>query len=134
MVLMPKRVKYRKEQRMRIRGHATRGTTVAFGEYGLMALERAWVSARQIEAMRVIASRNIGHGKYWLRVFPHKPISDKPAETRMGKGKGEVEWWAAVVKPGHILLEVGGTTEEIARQIFRLQAMKLPIRVKMVKR
>ena len=134
MAMMPKRVMHRKSQRGRIRGRATRGNYVAFGEYGLMAMARGWVTARQIEAIRVVASRNIGDGKYWIRIFPHKPVSATPAETRMGKGKGEVDFWCAVVKPGHVLFELGGLTEDIARNIFRMQSAKLPIRVKMVKR
>ena len=134
MALMPKRVMHRKSHRGRIRGRASRGNYVAFGEFGLMAMGRGWVSARQIEASRVVASRNIGNGKYWIRIFPHKPVSATPAETRMGKGKGEVDFWAAVVKPGHVLFEVGGVTEQQARHIFRLQSAKLPMRVKMVRR
>ena len=134
MAMMPKRVKYRKTQRGRIRGNATRGNYVAFGDYGLMALERGWVTARQIEAIRVVSSRNIGDGKYWIRIFPHKPVTSTAAETRMGKGKGEVDFWCAVVKPGHILFEVAGVTEDMARHIFRLQSAKLPVRVKMVNR
>jgi large subunit ribosomal protein L16 len=132
---MPKRVRFRKAQRGRIRGNATRGNRVAFGDYGLQALERGWVTAQQIEAARVSASRFLGtDGKYWIRIFPHKPVSKKPAETRQGKGKGEVEYWTAVVKPGAVLFEVGGVPEEVAREVFRRQAGKLSVRVKMIGR
>ena len=135
MPLMPKRVKFRKTQRGRIRGEATRGNRVSFGEFGLQALERGWVTAQQIEAARVAASRFLGvEGKYWIRIFPHKSVSAKPAETRMGKGKGEVEFWTAVVKPGTVLFEVGGVSEELAREVFRRQAGKLSVRVRMLKR
>jgi len=132
---MPKRVKFRKTQRGRIRGNATRGNQVSFGEFGLQALERGWVTAQQIEAARVACSRYVGtDGKYWIRIFPHKSVSKKPAETRMGKGKGEVALWAAVVKPGTVLFEVGGVPESVAREVFRRQAGKLGIKVRMVKR
>ncbi len=135
MSLMPKRVKYRKTQRGRIRGNATRGNYVAFGEYGVMALEPHWLSAQQIEAARIVLSRFIGNdGRYWCRIFPHKSITAIAAETRMGKGKGEVEYWAAVVKPGTILFEVAGIPESLAREAFRLQSGKLPIRVRFTKR
>ena len=135
MPLMPKRVKYRKAQRGRIRGNATRGNEVHFGDYGLQTLERGYISAQQIEAARVACTRYIGQeGRYWVRIFPHKPITSIPAETRMGKGKGEVEYWAAVVKPGTVIFEVGGVSEEVAREVFRRQAGKLAIRVKMIKR
>jgi large subunit ribosomal protein L16 len=111
-MLMPKRVKYRKSQRGKIRGKATRGNRVEFGEFGLQAMEPAWISARQIEAGRIAASHFLrGEGKVWIRVFPHKPISGKPLETRMGKGKGDTDFWAAVVKPGTVLYEVGGIPE-----------------------
>ena len=135
MALMPRRVKYRKAQRKRMRGKAWRGNAVAFGEYGLQALDHAWLTAQQIESARVTASRNMGTaGRYWVRIFPCKPISGKPAETRMGKGKGEVEYWAAPVKPGQVLFEVGGVPEDAARETFRLQSGKLPIRVRMIQR
>lgn len=135
MPLMPKRVKFRKSQRGRIRGQATRGNRVSFGEFGLQTLERGWVSAQQIEAARVAASRYLGtEGKYWIRIFPQKAVTSKPAETRMGKGKGEIEFWAAVVKPGTVLFEVGGVPETVAREVFRRQAGKLSVRVKMIKR
>lgn len=135
MPLMPKRVKFRKTQRRRIRGEATRGNRVSFGEYGLQSLERGWVTAQQIEAARVAASRYMGmDGKYWIRIFPQKSVSAKPAETRMGKGKGEIEFWAAVVKPGTVLFEVGGVPEPVAREVFRLQAGKFSVKVRMLKR
>ncbi len=135
MQLMPKRVKYRKSQKGKIRGNATRGNTVAFGEFGIMALERAWISARQIEAGRVAASHLMGKdGKLYIRIFPWKPISKKPAETRMGKGKGEPEFYAAVVKPGMVLYEVGGVPAEFARQAMNLVAHKMPVKCKLVQR
>lgn len=135
MALMPNRTKYRKVMRGRIRGSATAGHRVAFGDFGLQSLDAAWISGRQLEAGRVAASRATGgQGKIWIRVFPHKPISSKPAETRMGTGKGEPEFWAAVVKPGTILFEIGGITEDKAKLAFKRVAHKLPIKVKMVKR
>ena len=135
MPLMPKRVKYRKLQKRRIHGNATKGNTVVFGDFGLQSLERGYITARQIEAARVAGGRTLGgEGKYWIRIFPHKSVTSKPAETRMGKGKGEVEQWVAAVKPGTILYEIGGVDEDIAREAFRKQASKLPIKVKMVKR
>jgi large subunit ribosomal protein L16 len=135
MSLMPKRVKYRKTQRGRIRGVATRGNYVAFGDYGIMCLEPGWVDARQLEAARVVLSRALGtQGRYWCRVFPHKAVTAQAAETRMGGGKGAVEYWAVVCKPGTILFEVGGIPEAMAREIFRLQSGKLPVRVKFVAR
>ncbi|MCK6474060.1 MAG: 50S ribosomal protein L16 [Planctomycetes bacterium] len=135
MSLMPKRVLYRKSQRGRIHGAATRGNYVAYGDYGCMALEPGWLDARQIEAARVVISRSLGtEGRYWCRIFPHKSVTATAAETRMGKGKGEVEYWAAVIKPGTILFEIGGVPEHIARECFRLQAGKLPLAMKFVKR
>jgi large subunit ribosomal protein L16 len=135
MALMPKRVKYRKSQRGRIRGVATRGQYVAFGQYGLMALECGRISGQQLESARVVISRALGtQGRYWCRVFPHKPYTATAAETRMGGGKGAVEYWAAITKPGTVLFEVAGVPESVAREIFRLQAGKLPIRVKFVSR
>jgi len=135
MALMPNRTKYRKVMRGRIRGTATAGHRVAFGDFGLQSLDAAWISGRQLEAGRVAANRSTGgQGKIWIRVFPHKPISAKPAETRMGTGKGEPDFWAAVVKPGTILFEIGGVTEEKAKLAFKRVAHKLPIKVKMVKR
>jgi len=133
--LMPKRVKFRKTQRGVVRGYATRCNTVAFGEYGLQALEPAWLSARQIEAGRVAAQHFMGReGKLWIRVFPHKPITAKPAEVRMGGGKGEPNYWAAVIKPGTVLFEIGGLADDIARQALNRVAHKLPIRVRLLKR
>jgi large subunit ribosomal protein L16 len=135
MQLMPKRVKFRKAQRGRMKGEATRGNTVRFGDFGLMSLEMAWISARQIEAARMCAAHALGTGgRLYMRVFPHKPISAKPAETRMGKGKGEPEYYAAVVHKGTILVEISGVPEEVARQILNLVAHKMPIRVRMVAR
>lgn len=130
-MLMPKRVKYRKPQRGRMSGPATRGNTVAFGEFGLQATECGWVTARQIESARVAMTRHVKRGgKIWIRVFPHKAVTKKPAETRMGKGKGAPEEWVAVVKPGMILYEMRGVSPEIAKEAFRLAAHKLPIGVK----
>jgi large subunit ribosomal protein L16 len=130
-MLMPKRVKYRKPQRGRMSGQATRGNTVAFGEFGLQATECGWVTARQIESARVAMTRHVKRGgKIWIRVFPHKAVTKKPAETRMGKGKGAPEEWVAVVKPGMILYEMRGVSPEIAKEAFRLAAHKLPIGVK----
>jgi large subunit ribosomal protein L16 len=134
-MLMPKRVKYRKQQRGKRRGKALRGSHIDFGEYGLKALEPAWLTDRQIEAARVALTRFIKRGgKVWIRVFPDKPVTVKPAETRMGKGKGNPEYWVAVVKPGRILFELEGVTSEIAKEAFDLAAHKLPIKTKMVSR
>ncbi|MCJ7548493.1 MAG: 50S ribosomal protein L16 [Anaerolineae bacterium] len=134
-MLMPKRVKYRKQHRGRMTGQESRGVDVSFGDYGLQALEPAWVSARQIEAARrAIVHHMRRRGKYWVRVFPDKPITSKPAETRMGKGKGEVEYWAAVVRPGRVLFEVAGIDDEIAREALRLASHKLPIRTQIITR
>ncbi len=134
-MLMPKRVKHRKEQRGRMRGKALRGSAVRFGEYGLQALEPVWLTARQIEAARIALTRKIKRGgKVWLNVFPAKPVSQKPLETRMGKGKGEPEKWVAVVKPGRVLFELEGVSEELAMDAFRLASHKLPIRTRFVKR
>ncbi|HID88360.1 MAG TPA: 50S ribosomal protein L16 [Anaerolineales bacterium] len=134
-MLMPKRVKYRKQMRGRLKGKASRGTEVAFGDYGLQALEPAWITARQIEAARRAIVRHVRRrGKYWIRIFPDKPVTAKPAETRMGKGKGAVDHWVAVVKPGRILFELAGVSEEQAREAMRLAAHKLPIKCKFVVR
>ena len=134
-MLMPRRVKHRKEQRGRMKGKANRGSAVNFGEYGLQALEPAWITARQIEAARVALTRKIKRGgKVWLNIFPAKPVSQKPLETRMGKGKGEPEKWVAVVRPGKIIFELEGVPEELAKQAFRLASHKLPIRTRFVKR
>jgi large subunit ribosomal protein L16 len=135
MAMMPKRVKYRKSQKGRVRGNATRGNFVAFGEYGLQALEPGRVSAQTLEAGRVAASQSIkGGGKLYIRVFPHKSITSIPAETRMGKGKGEVEYWAAIVKPGTILYELAGVSEDLARSTFARIAHKLPVTCRFVTR
>jgi large subunit ribosomal protein L16 len=135
MALMPKRVKYRKVQKGRVRGFATSGVELNFGEFGLQALQGGWISNIQIEAGRVAVSRFMKRkGKLWIRIFPDKPITKKPAETRMGKGKGNPEGWAAVVKPGRIIFEVGGITEAQAKEAFRLVASKFPIRTKFVVR
>ena len=134
-MLMPKRVKWRKQMRGRMRGKALRGAEVSFGEFGLQALEPGWVTSRQIEAARIAITRYVKRGgQVWTRVFPDKPITKKPAETRMGKGKGNPEYWVAVVKPGRILYEMDGVTPEIAREAFRLAAHKLPVATKLVVR
>jgi len=133
--LMPKRVKYRKSQRGRVRGKATRGNYVAFGEFGLQSLEPGWITARQLEAGRVAATHFLHReGKLYLRVFPHKPISSKPLETRMGKGKGETSHWVAVVKPGTVVYELGGVPEDIARQALNRAARKMPVRMRFITR
>lgn len=130
-MLMPKRVKYRKAQRGRMRGKATRGALIAFGDFGLKALAPGWITQRQIEAARVALTRMMKReGKVWIRIFPDKPVTKKPAETRMGKGKGAPEYWVAVVKPGRIMFEVGGTTKEIAVEALKLASHKLPIKTK----
>jgi len=134
-MLMPKKVKYRKQQRGRMSGIATRGATVAFGEYGLKALEPAWITDRQIEAARVAMTRFVKRGgKIWIRIFPDKPVTKKPQETRMGKGKGSPEFWVAVVKVGRVLFEIEGIPEATARQAMQLAASKLPIKTKFVSR
>jgi large subunit ribosomal protein L16 len=134
-MLVPKRVKYRKQQRGRRAGIATRGSSLAFGEYGLKALEAAWITNRQIEAARRAMTRYVKRGgKVWIRIFPDKPITSKPAETRMGKGKGAPEGWVAVVKPGRILYEMEGISEAEAKEAMRLAAMKLPIATQFVSR
>ena len=135
-MLMPKRVKYRKQMRGRMKGKASRGVEVHFGEFGLKALEPGWVTARQIEAARRAIVRALRRrGKVWIRIFPDKPVTQKPAETRMGKGKGNVEFWVAVVKPGRVLFEVGGgVDEEIAKEALRLASYKLSIKTKIVGR
>ncbi len=134
-MLMPKRVKYRKAQRGRMKGKAIRGSTLAFGDYGLKAMEPAWITNRQIEAARVSLTRSVKRGgKIWIRVFPDKPVTKKPAETRMGKGKGNPEYWVAVVKPGRILYEMEGVKEDAARDAFRLAGHKLGIATKFVSR
>jgi large subunit ribosomal protein L16 len=134
-MLMPKRVKHRKQQRGRMGGQATRGATIAFGEYGLKAMEPQWITNRQIEAARVAITRHIKRvGKLWIRVFPDKPVTVKPAETRMGKGKGNPEYWVAVVKPGRVLFELEGVPVDVARRALELAASKLPCKTKFVQR
>ncbi len=134
-MLMPKRVKYRKQMRGKRRGKAWRGSEINFGEYGLKALQCAWINSRQIEAARVALTRRIKRGgKVWIRIFPHKPFTQKPAETRMGKGKGAPEFWVAVVKPGRVLFEVEGVEPGLARTALELAGDKLPIKTKFVKR
>ena len=133
MKLQPKRVKYRKVQKGKLRGRATRGTKLSFGEYGLMAQETKWVTARQIEATRVTIVRSVGHeGRLWIRIFPDKVITRKPLETRMGKGKGEPDHWVAPVKAGRILFELGGIGEGRAKEAFRLAARKLPLKTRII--
>lgn len=135
MPLMPKRVKYRKQQRGSMKGDATSANTLAFGEYGLQALGRAWITNIQLEACRVAISRSMKRkGKLWMRVFPDKPFTKKPLETRMGKGKGPVEGWVAVVRPGRMLFEIDGVPESVARESLRLAASKLPIPTRFVSR
>jgi large subunit ribosomal protein L16 len=134
-MLMPKRVKFRKQQRGRMRGKAHRGSRVSFGSFGLKALEPGWITSRQIEAARVALTRRMKRdGKVWIRIFPDKPVSKKPLETRMGKGKGAPEFWVAVVKPGRVMFEVGGVTSELAHEALKLASYKLPIKVKIVTR
>jgi large subunit ribosomal protein L16 len=134
-MLMPKRVKYRKQFRGRMRGMAKGGTDLTSGEYGLQALEAGWITSRQIETVRrVIVRNNRRRGKYWIRIFPDKPVTAKPAETRMGKGKGSVDHWVAVVKPGRILFEVAGVPPELAQEGLRLASYKLPIKTQVVSR
>lgn len=135
MALMPKRVKHRKSQRGRIRGNATRGNKVVFGDFGLQSMEGGWISAQTIEAGRIAAQQYIrGEGKLYIRIFPHKSITSIPLETRMGKGKGEPDYWAATVRPGTILYELAGVTDEQAKICFARLAHKMPVRVRMVKR
>jgi large subunit ribosomal protein L16 len=134
-MLMPKRVKYRKQQRGRMNGKAYRGSAVVFGEFGLMSLDPAWVTNRQIEAARVAITRSIKRGgKMWIRVFPDKPVTKKPAETRMGKGKGAPEFWVAVVKPGRVMFELEGISRAAAQEAMKLGASKLSIRTRFVER
>lgn len=134
-MLMPKRVKYRKQMRGRMTGKADRGAVVQFGEYGLQALDPVWITSRQIEAARKAMVRYVKRrGKIWIRVFPDKPVTKKAAETRMGKGKGPVEYWVAVIKPGRVLFEMAGIDEETAREALRLAAFKLPCKTRFIKR
>lgn len=134
-MLMPKRVKYRKTQRGRMSGKAYRGSAVNFGDFGLKAMEPAWITSRQIEACRVALSRKMKRdGKVWIRIFPDKPVTKKPLETRMGKGKGAPEFWVAVIKPGRVLFEVSGVTKELAYEALKIASHKLPIKTKVVTR
>ncbi len=132
-MLLPKRVKHRRVQRGRLKGKATRGNKIAYGDFGLVALEPAWITSNQIEAARIAMSRYIKRGgKVWIDIFPDKPITEKPAETRMGSGKGSPEYWVAVVKPGRVMFEIAGVDVELAREAMRLAANKLPIKCKFV--
>ncbi len=134
-MLMPKRVKHRKQFRGRMTGKALRGNKVTNGEYGLVALEPCWITSRQIEAARVAMTRYIKRGgKVWIKIFPDKPVTAKPAETRMGSGKGSVEYWVAVVKPGRVMFEIAGVSEEVAKEALRLAMHKLPVKCKIVSR
>ncbi len=134
-MLLPKRVKYRRIQRGRMKGKATRGNQVTYGEYGIQALEPGWITSNQIEAARIAMTRYIKRGgQVWIKIFPHKPITQKPAETRMGSGKGAPEYWVAVVKPGRVMFEMAGIPEETAREAMRLAIHKLPIKCKFIKK
>ena len=134
-MLMPKRVKFRRVQRGRLKGKALRGNTISNGQYGLVALEPAWITANQIEAARIAMTRYIKRGgKVWIKIFPDKPITEKPAETRMGSGKGSPEYWVAVVKPGRVMFEIAGVPEETAREAMRLASHKLPCKTKFIAR
>ncbi len=134
-MLMPERVKYRKQHRGRMKGRAKGGTTVAFGEYGIQVLEPAWITARQIEASRLVLIQSVRKtGKLWIRVFPDKPVTKKPAETRMGSGKGDVDHWVAVVKPGRIIFEISGVSKELAQHLAKQVGFKLPVKVRLVER
>jgi len=134
-MLIPKRVKYRRQQRGRMTGKATRGNTVTYGEFGLQALEPGWITSNQIEAARIAMTRYTKRGgQVWIKIFPDKPVTQKPAENRMGSGKGSPEYWVAVVKPGRVMFEIAGVSEDAAREALRLGSHKLPIRTKIVKR
>ena len=134
-MLLPKRVKYRRVQRGRLKGKATRGNTISYGTYGLVATEPAWITSNQIEAARIAMTRYIKRGgKVWIKIFPDKPITEKPAETRMGSGKGSPEYWVAVVKPGRVMFEMDGVAEDVAKEAMRLASHKLPIKCKFVKK
>ncbi len=134
-MLMPKRVKRRRVHRGRMKGAAHKGNTVTYGDYGLMTTEPAWITSNQIEAARIAINRKIKRGgKVWIKIFPHKPVTQKPAETRMGAGKGAPEYWVAVVKPGRVMFELAGVSEDLAREAMRLAAMKLPVKCKFVLR
>ena len=134
-MLLPKRVKYRRVMRGRMKGKASRGNTVTYGEFGLQAAEAAWITSNQIEAARIAMTRYIKRGgQVWIKIFPDKPITEKPAETRMGSGKGSPEYWVAVVKPGRVMFEIAGVAEDVAREALRLAMHKLPIKCKIVKK
>ncbi|MGI6551684.1 MAG: 50S ribosomal protein L16 [Clostridia bacterium] len=134
-MLMPKRVKWRRQHRSKPTGKASRGNEIVYGDYGLQALEQAWITSRQIEAARIAMTRYIRRGgKVWIKIFPDRPITTKPAETRMGSGKGSPEYWVAVVKPGRVLFELAGVTEEVAKEAMRLAAHKLPLKTKFISR
>ena len=134
-MLMPKRVKRRRVHRGRLKGNANKGNVIAYGEYGLVALEPSWVTSNKIEAARIAMTRYIKRGgQVWINIFPHKPVTKKPAETRMGSGKGSVEYWVAVVKPGRVMFEMAGVSEEVAREALRLASHKLPVKCKIVKK
>ena len=134
-MLLPKRVKYRRVQRGRLKGKAMRGNTVTYGDFGLQALQPAWITSNQIEAARIAMTRYIKRGgQVWIKIFPDKPITEKPAETRMGSGKGSPEYWVAVVKPGRVMFEIAGVPEETAREAMRLAMHKLPIKCKFIKK
>ncbi|MDR2931501.1 MAG: 50S ribosomal protein L16 [Oscillospiraceae bacterium] len=134
-MLLPKRVKYRRQQRGRMKGKAMRGNKITYGDYGLQAMEPSWITSNQIEAARIAMTRYIKRGgQVWIKIFPDKPVTQKPAETRMGSGKGSPEYWVAVVKPGRVMFEIGGVTEDLAREAMRLAMHKLPIRCKFIKK
>ena len=134
-MLIPKRVKYRRQQRGRMTGRATRGNKVSYGEFGLVAVEPGWITSNQIEAARIAMTRYTKRGgQVWIKIFPDKPVTEKPAETRMGSGKGSPEYWVAVVKPDRVMFEIAGVSEEVAREALRLASHKLPIKTKVVKR
>ena len=134
-MLLPKRVKYRRVHRGRMKGKASRGNTVSYGEYGLQAIEPAWITSNQIEAARIAMTRYTKRGgQVWIKIFPDKPITEKPAETRMGSGKGSPEFWVAVVKPGRVMFEIAGVSEDVAREALRLASHKLPIKTKVIAR
>lgn len=134
-MLLPKRVKYRRQHRGRMTGKATRGNVVCYGDFGIQATEPCWITSNQIEASRIAINRFIKRGgKVWIKIFPHKPVTSKPAETRMGSGKGSPEYWVAVVKPGRVLFEIAGVTEEVAREAMRLASHKLPCKTKFIAR
>ncbi|MCL2082827.1 MAG: 50S ribosomal protein L16 [Oscillospiraceae bacterium] len=134
-MLLPKRVKYRRQHRGRMRGRSLRGNTLSYGEYGLMATEPSWITSNQIESARIAMTRSIRRGgQVWIKIFPHKPVTTKPAETRMGSGKGTPEYWVAVVKPGRVMFEISGVSEEMAREAMRLASYKLPVKCKFVVR